>query len=126
MGRNLISCYNAYFCFRKWQHNEEVKRNDKAVPELAKMACGEAGLLQRVMNLCSRWKCVVNFTIRPLYPATAETLVRIEREAGWPQNHSRCFGEEKNLVLRPIKPRFLGHPTCCLFKLRQRYLPFLF
>jgi len=73
MDHNLITCYNAYFCFRKWQHSEQDKRNDKAVPEFAKKACGEEGLVPRVMNLCSRWKCVVSFMPRPLYPPTAET-----------------------------------------------------
>jgi hypothetical protein len=83
----------------------------------AKKACGggEAGIVPRVMTLCSRCKCVVNFTPRPLYPPTTEILIRIEREAGPSQNQSRRLGEEENFVLLPIKPRFLGHPACSLF-----------
>jgi hypothetical protein len=125
MGHNLISCYNAYFCFRKLQRNEEGRRKENPVPERAKKAHGEAGLVPRVMNLCSRCKCVVKFTPRPLYPPTTEILLCIEQETGWPQNQSRRFGEQKTLVFLPIKPRFLGHPTRILFTITTEISFFL-
>jgi len=74
---------------------KRVKGTIKLSLSLPKMARGEAGLVPRIMNLCSRWKCVANFMTRPLYPQTAETLVRIEREAGWPHSQSRRFREGK-------------------------------
>jgi hypothetical protein len=38
-----------------------------------------------ILNLSTRWKRVVNFTLQPLYP-WERTPVRIEQETGWASN----------------------------------------
>jgi hypothetical protein len=42
---------------------------------------------------------VVSFMPRPLYPHGKSPLYPLDRGLGWPQNRSRCCGEEKNSQL---------------------------
>jgi hypothetical protein len=43
------------------------------------------GITPRILNLCTRWWWVVNFTLRPLYPQRKEPLYSLHRRLGGPQ-----------------------------------------
>ena len=53
-----------------------------------------------ILNLDTRWREVINFTTRPLYPRETP-LVPTQHEAGGLQNGSGRLGEEKNLLPLP-------------------------
>jgi hypothetical protein len=66
-----------------------------------KTYCGSGGIAPRILNLCTRWKWVVSFTHRPLYP-----LYPLDRRLSGPQSRFGRFWEEKNSQFLPrIEPR---------------------
>jgi hypothetical protein len=56
---------------------------------------GSGGIAPRILDLGTRWRWVVSFTPRPLYPQE-EPLILIGRRPGGPQSRPRLGGEEKN------------------------------
>ena len=53
--------------------------------------------------LGTTWKRVMNFTPRPLYP---QDTLSIAQKAGWAAGRSGGFGQEINLLPRPVfEPR---------------------
>jgi hypothetical protein len=64
------------------------------------------------LNISTVWRWVLNFTAVPLYQLFS--LYPLNRRLFGRQSQFRCVGEEKNLVLCDIKPRFLGFPLCSL------------
>jgi hypothetical protein len=39
--------------------------------------------MSTILDLGTRWRCVVSFTPRPLYPPRKQPSIPIEQEAGW-------------------------------------------
>ena len=58
---------------------------------------GSGGLLPLILNLGTRWRCVVNFMPHPLYPRDKKTLHPLIRRVGGPQSYFGRFGEQKDL-----------------------------
>jgi hypothetical protein len=56
---------------------------------------GSRDILPVIPNLSTRWRCVINFTLRLFYP-WEETPVPLEKEAGWAQklNGAVCKTEK--------------------------------
>jgi len=50
----------------------------------------------RILNLCARWKWVVSFMLRPLYPRGKSLRYPLDRRPDGSQNRSRSGGEKKN------------------------------
>ena len=65
----------------------------------------------RILNLGTRWRWVVSFMPRPLYPWRKSLHFSLNRR--FSEFQSRLgFTEKKNIFLLPrIKPRFFGLPT---------------
>jgi hypothetical protein len=59
-----------------------------------------------ILNLGTRWRWVLSFTPRPLYPWVKSPRYPFNMRLGEPQSQSGCSGVEKNLLPLPgIKPR---------------------
>jgi hypothetical protein len=55
------------------------------------------GIISRILDLGTRWRRVVNFTLRPLYPQRKRPWCPLDRRLGGLQSRSgRGGGEEKN------------------------------
>jgi hypothetical protein len=67
---------------------------------------GSGIVAPRILNLGTRWRCVVRFTTRPLYPRGKSPRYTLDRSLGGLQSRSGRGGEEKNsLNLPEIEPR---------------------
>jgi len=55
---------------------------------------GSGGIARMILNLGTRWRCVVNFTPRPMYPRRKPRYPRDRRLDG-SQSQSGRGGEEK-------------------------------
>jgi hypothetical protein len=51
-----------------------------------------------ILDLCTRWRWVVGFSPRPLYPRGNGPRYPLDRRLGGPQSLSGPCGEEKNLA----------------------------
>jgi len=60
-----------------------------------------------ILNFSTRWRWVVSFTTRPLYPQYP-----LDRRLGGPQSQSGRGGEEKNPS--PCRKQNPGRPPCTL------------
>jgi hypothetical protein len=61
--------------------------------------------LHSFFDLGTRWRWVVSFTPRPLYPQGKSPSYPLDRRLGGPQSRSGSGGEEKNSQLQPgIEP----------------------
>jgi hypothetical protein len=61
--------------------------------------------LHSFFDLGARWRCVVSFTPRPLYPQGKSPWYPLDRRLGGPQSRSGRGGEEKNFQSQPrIEP----------------------
>jgi hypothetical protein len=59
-----------------------------------------------ILDLCTRWKSVVSFTPRPLYPRVRSFWYLLDRRLDGSERQSGHCGEEKNLLSLPgIEPR---------------------
>jgi hypothetical protein len=64
------------------------------------------GIAPRILNLGTRWRWVVSFKPRPIYPPGNSTKYPLDRRVGRPENRSGRGGEEKkSLTLPGIEPR---------------------
>jgi len=54
------------------------------------------GIAPRVLDLGTRWRWVVSFTPRPLYPQEKSPWYPLYRRLVWPQGRSGRGGGEKN------------------------------
>jgi hypothetical protein len=61
-----------------------------------KTYCGSAGIAPRILDLGTRWRWVVSFTPRPLYPQGKSPYNLLDRRLGGPLSRSGRDGEEKN------------------------------
>jgi hypothetical protein len=66
---------------------------------------GSGGIAPRIFDLITRWRRVVSFTPRPLYPHGKNPWNPFDRRLGEPQSRSGHGGEEKNSQPSPrIEP----------------------
>jgi hypothetical protein len=66
---------------------------------------GSGGIASRILDLGTRWRWVVSFTSRPLYPQGKSPRYPLDRKLGGPQSRSGRGGQEKNSHLPPgIEP----------------------
>jgi hypothetical protein len=61
-----------------------------------KMYWGSGGIAPHILDLDTRWRQVVSFTLRPLYLQGKSPWYPLDRRLGVPQSHSGHGGEEKN------------------------------
>jgi hypothetical protein len=61
-----------------------------------KTCWGSGGIAPRILDLGTRWRCVVSFTLRPLFPQGKSSWYPLDRRLGGPQSRSVCCSEEKN------------------------------
>jgi hypothetical protein len=57
---------------------------------------GSEGIAPRILDLGARWRWVVSFTARPLYPQGKSPWYSLDRRLGVSQSRSECGGKEKN------------------------------
>jgi hypothetical protein len=66
----------------------------------------------RIHNLGTKWRWVVNFTLRLLHSRWKRSRYPLDISLGGPQSLSGGCEDDKNLLAQSvIKPRFLGHPA---------------
>jgi hypothetical protein len=66
---------------------------------------GSEGIAPRILDLGTRWRGVISFPLRPLYPQGKSPCYPLDRRLGGPQNRSGRGGEEKNSQAPPgIEP----------------------
>jgi hypothetical protein len=61
-----------------------------------KVYWGSGGIAPCILDLGTRWKRVVSFTTRPLYPQEKSPRYPFERRLSGPQSRCGRVGEEKN------------------------------
>jgi hypothetical protein len=88
----------------------------KLVQVHALKACsGSRGVAPLILNIGTRWNCVVSVTPRPLH-AKGKAPVQLNKKLGGPQGRSVRFGEEKSLFVLPgFEPLFfqaVGYSLC--------------
>jgi len=64
---------------------------------------GSGGIVPRIVNLGSRWRWVVSFTPRPLYPRGRSFWYQFDRRLGGPHRRSGRGGEEKQSLHCPCR-----------------------
>jgi hypothetical protein len=65
-------------------------------PHAMKAYWGSGGMAPRILDIGTRWRWVVSFTHRPLFPPGKEPLVPLDKRLGESQSWSRRCGEEIN------------------------------
>jgi hypothetical protein len=77
------------------------------------MACrGSGGIAPRILDLGARWRWVVSFMPRPLYPQGKGPWYPLDRRLGGSQSRSGRGGEEKNSEPPPgIEPQNPDRPA---------------
>jgi len=69
---------------------------------------GIRGIAPIILNLCTRWKCVVRFIPSHFTPQDKCPGHPLNRKLGEPRSQPWCFGEDKGvLFLLEIEPQFL-------------------
>jgi hypothetical protein len=66
---------------------------------------GSGGIGPRILDLGTRKRWVVSFTLRPLYPRGKSPWYPFDRRLGGPQSQSGLGFEEKNSQLLPVPKR---------------------
>jgi hypothetical protein len=66
---------------------------------------GSAGIAPRNLDLGTRWRWVVSFTPRPLYPQGNNIPYPLDKRLGGPQSRSGCGDEQKK-----TSPRRVSNP----------------
>jgi hypothetical protein len=78
-------------------------------------ACwGSGGIALCILDLGARWRLVVSFTPRPLYPQGKSTCYPLDRRLGGPQSRSGRGGEKKNSQPLPAVQRYTTELTWLL------------
>jgi hypothetical protein len=69
---------------------------------------GSGGIAPRILDFGTRWRWVVSFTSRPLYPQGKSRWYPLDRRLGGPQSWYGRGGEEKNSQPLPgLKPTII-------------------
>jgi hypothetical protein len=85
---------------------------------------GSGGITPRILDLGTRWRSVVSFTHRPLYPQGKNAWYPLDRRLGGPQSRSGRCGEEKipqplpglkHQIIKPVAQRYTAELTWLLF-----------
>ena len=74
---------------------------------------GSNGIAPLILNLDTRWRCVVYFTRWPLYPR-GRTTYPLNRGLGGPQKQPGSFAEEKNLFFSYGVSNPTPSSPCCI------------
>jgi hypothetical protein len=74
-----------------------------------------------ILDLGSRWRSVVSFTPRPLYPQGKSPWYPLDKKLGGPQSRSGGGGEEKNSQPLPGLEAPIIQPVaqCCTIELSR-------
>jgi hypothetical protein len=80
---------------------------------------GNGGIAPRILDLGTRWRWVVSFAPRPLYPQGMSPWYPLGKRLGGPQSCSGRGGEEKNS--QPPPPQDLNPRTPIVQPIVQRY-----
>jgi hypothetical protein len=80
-----------------------------------KVYWGNGGLASGILDIGTRWRWVVSFMPRPLYPQGKRTCYPLVRRFGRPQSRSGRDGEEENSQPLPILELPITQPVA------QRY-----
>jgi hypothetical protein len=62
---------------------------------------GSGGIDPHILNLGTRWRCLVSFTPRSLYPQGKSPWYPLDRRLDGPQSRSGRGGEEENSLRLP-------------------------
>jgi hypothetical protein len=62
---------------------------------------GSGGIAPSILELGTKWRLVVSFTARPLYPQGKSPWYPFDRSLGGPQSRFGHGGEEKNFQPLP-------------------------
>jgi hypothetical protein len=90
---------NLSLCLINWSQRHEDLR-------------GSGGTITRLFNLVSRWRSMVIFTLRPLYPRGKIPMCPFDRSLTEPHTCLCRYGEKPNpLSLPEIEPRFFVFPA---------------
>jgi hypothetical protein len=73
---------------------------------------GSGGIAPRILDLGIRWRWVVSFTHRPLYPQGKSRWYPLDRRLGGPQSRSGCGGEQINS--QPVAQRYTDWAVAAL------------
>jgi hypothetical protein len=65
---------------------------------------GSGGIAPRILNLGTRWRWVVGFTPRPLYPQGKSPRYPLDRRLGGTRAVLGAVDEEKNSLPLPCQP----------------------
>jgi hypothetical protein len=76
-----------------------------------------------ILLLSTRWRCVVSFTLLPLYfPGEKNLCYPLYRRLGGPKIRSGFYGKEKHLFpLSGIEPPILGFVLCSLVAILSEF-----
>jgi hypothetical protein len=70
------------------------------------------GTAPLILNFSTSWRCVVCFTVQPLYPQGKSPNYSPTRRLGGTQTQTRHYTEQKNFLPLPgIQPQFLHCPN---------------
>jgi hypothetical protein len=84
---------------------------------------GSVDIAPRILDLGTRWRWVVSFTPRPLYPQGKSPRYPLDRRLGGPQSRSGRSGEEKNSKPLPgLEPPVI-QPVVQLYTAELSQLP---
>jgi hypothetical protein len=73
-----------------------LKVKGKVVPPRHEGVLWSGGIAPRILDFGTRWRCVVSFTPRPIYPQGNSLRYPLDRRLDGPQSRSGRGGEEKN------------------------------
>jgi hypothetical protein len=107
---SLVSVYQCFGWTYYFHFQWKVKVNVSL--DLIKHRGMEMRYDSAILDLGSRWRWVVCFTILPLYSWGMDSRYPLDRRLGGSQSLYGGCGEDKNLFQLPgIKPQFLGRPA---------------
>jgi hypothetical protein len=72
---------------------------------------GSVGIAPRNLDFGTRWRWVVSFTLRPLYPQGKSPRYPLDKRLGGPQSRSGHSGEENNSQPPESNPRTNLYPS---------------
>jgi hypothetical protein len=82
--------------FLRHQTRDKVHKHNSFNTNTPSSESYKNNISQSILNFGTRWRWVVSFTLRPLYPQGKSLWYPLDRMLGGPQNLSEHGGEEKN------------------------------
>jgi hypothetical protein len=97
--RRYASIFSGAYCMMIFLFNWAPNHGD---------VLGSGGIVPRILHLGTRFRWVVSFTPRPIYPQRKSTWYPLDRRLGGSQSRSGRGGEEKNSQSLPgFEPRII-------------------